>query len=77
MEGLELPIIIFNAKIETFFDLCFLQMGGVSFCLHCLELNEFSVKERMLKDLFPDGGFRWKIVDPSDSQTALFRISST
>lgn len=39
-EGLELPIIIiFNPKIETFFDLWFLQMGGVSFSLCCLELN--------------------------------------
>lgn len=58
IEGLELPAIIFNPKIETFFDLWFLQMGGVSFC-HCrLELNELSVKGRMLKDLFRDGGFR-------------------
>lgn len=52
-------------------------MGGVSFCHCCLELNELSVKGRMLKELFHDGGLRWKIMDPSDSQTALFRISST
>lgn len=79
IEGLELPITIFNPKIETFFDLYsfFFQMGGVSFCLHCLELNWFSVKGRILKDLFHDGGFRWKIMDLSDSQTALLRICST
>lgn len=40
IEGLELPIIIiFNPNIETFFDLLCLQMGSVSFCLWCFELN--------------------------------------
>lgn len=57
IEGLELPISIFNPKIETFFDLWFFQTGGVSFCLHCLELNWFPVKGRILKYLFHDGGF--------------------
>lgn len=63
MEGPEL--LVLNPEIKTFFDLCFLQMGGVSFHLCYIAL---SVKERILRDSFHDKECRWKMMNLSGSQ---------